>query len=303
MKKLVLLNARWDVERFFIENVNISDVIVKSMYKFYKRDLKYKVAVFWMLKCKLPFQSLWYENWRWELNNYDIVVVKAENLSWQILYYIKKKNPHIRIIVWYWDTVDEKHKLVPKKYQMLCELWSYDEKDCERYGMKENVQFYYPIPIENYEILYDAMFVGRDKGRIEQLNQICQMLKRSGFKVYTYIQRDKKVKGHSGKKLLKPMEYKEVLKLVAKSRCIIDIPKPGQTGMTLRVLESLFYNKKLITVDKNISKAEFYNPANIFVWDNPSEKELQDFFSMPCEPIQDKIKKKYTFEAWIRNFE
>lgn len=72
--------------------------------------------------------------------------------------------------------------------------------------------------------------------------------------------------------------------------------------MTMRGLESLFYSKKLITTDKTISEAEFYDPTNIFIWDNPSSEEVKEFFSMPCEPIGDEILNKYTFEAWIKNF-
>ena len=105
-----------------------------------------------------------------------------------------------------------------------------------------------------------------------------------------------------GKEILKPIKYTEIIKLINQSRCIIDIPKAGQTGMTMRVLESLFYAKKLITTDKNISKAEFYNPANIFIWDEPNEGELKKFFSLPVEPVSESILNKYTFDAWIKNF-
>lgn len=301
MKCLVLLNGRWGIDRYMIENVNIDDVNVESIYKIYKRNLKYIFAVLWLQKFNLPFQSLWYENWKREIKNYDLVIFNTLNLNWEIASYIKKKNPNVRLIAWYWDTVGEKNYLV-EKYKSICEVWSFDEKDCERYGMHQNTQFYYPSVIENKNILYDALFVGRDKGRMPQIREIYELLEKSGLITYIYIQRDKKEKGHPEKKIVKPIEYKEILKLISQTRCIIDIPKAGQTGMTMRMLESLFYSKKLITTDKNISEAEFYNSANIFIWDSPSESELQHFFATPYKPVSDEILSKYTFETWIRNF-
>ncbi len=301
VKCLVLLNARWVMDRYMIENVKMENVKVSSLYKISKKGLKYKIAVLWLQKCKLPFQSLWYGNWKRELSDYDIVIINAANLNWQVLSYIKKKNPHARLIAWYWDTVN-KNNYLDEKYKSFCEVWSFDGQDCKSYRMHKNTQFYYPGDVKNKEILFDAMFVGRDKGRTHQLKKISNLLQKNGLTVYTYVQRDKREKGHPEKKIPKPIEYKEILKLISQTRCIIDIPKAGQAGMTIRVLESLFYSKKLITTDKSISETEFYNPANIFIWDNPDESVLKEFFAIPFEPVGEEILKEYTFETWIKNF-
>jgi len=301
-KCLVLLNARWDIDRYFIEHVDIEQVKVAPIYKLYKKDFKYKVAVLWMEKCRLPFESLWYEDWKKEIENYDTVIINALNLSWKILSFIHYKNPHARLIVWYWDTVNDKNRL-PDKYKPLCEVWSFDEKDCSYYGFKKNTQFYYPLPVSHTPVLYDAMFVGQDKGRAKQLQQICTFLQQCGLTVYSYVQRYKKGKVHPEHPVRMPLPYKDVVSLVAHSRCIIDIPKQGQAGLTMRVLESLFYAKKLITTDKNIAGADFFHPANIFIWDNPSPNDLLNFFSLPVVTVDEEILNRYTFQTWISNFD
>lgn len=300
-KYLVLFNARWPLDRYMIKNVNLDLIEVAAMYKVYKKDLKYIMAALWMQKCKLPFQFVWYEKWKKQIKSYDIVIINAQNLDWQILSYIKKKNPDARLIVWYWDTVS-KEKYLPEKYRSICEVWSFDAQDCAKYGMRKNVQFYYPLDIEIGETLYDAVFVGRDKGRTQQIQEISDCLQKNGLKVFVYIQRDKKNKEHSSQKHSKTLEYEEIIKKTIQSRCIIDIPKSGQSGMTIRVLESMFYSKKLITTDKSLFEAEFYNPANILIWDKPDEDELRKFFSLPYEPVSKEILDQYTFETWINNF-
>ena len=45
-----------------------------------------------------------------------------------------------------------------------------------------------------------------------------------------------------------------------------EIVQPGQGGLTIRTLEALFYNKKLITNNESITEYDFYNADNIFIY-------------------------------------
>lgn len=42
--------------------------------------------------------------------------------------------------------------------------------------------------------------------------------------------------------------YHELCKYVAQSKALLDIPKIGQEGLTLRVMEALFYKKIIIRI-------------------------------------------------------
>lgn len=292
---LVLMNARFEIDRYYIKYGNRDNLKISSIYKIYKKGLTYKIAALWMQKLHFPFQALWYSDWKQEVGNYDVIIVSALNLSWKVLEYIRKKNPNVRLIVWFWDSINNK-VFFDNKYNNLCEVWSFDKADCQRYGFRENTQFYIKRNVFSTKpgVIYGAMFVGREKGRTTILNDIIEKLNSCNLKVYKYILDAKTANG---------MEYDEVLDMVEKSACIIDIPKAGQSGLTLRVLESIFYSKKLITTNKNIIKEEFYNSQNIFVWDNPSEKEIKDFFQKPYEFVDEEIIKKYTIEQWVENFD
>lgn len=290
------------MDRYFIRNVNSEKIGISSMYKLYKKNTKYLLATLWMEKYRLPFEFLWYGQWKNKIKQYDTVIVNAQNLSWKILSYIKRKNSRCRIIVWYWDTVNEK-RVLPDKYREFCEIWSFDNEDCKKYHMNLNSQFYYPLELSKSEIMYDAMFIGRDKGRTERLNEIYSVLQKNNLKIYTYIQDDKIDKKWLWKKNKKEIEYEEVANLVAKSRCIIDIPKKGQTGITMRVLESIFYSKKLITTDSNIKSYEFYYKNNIFIWGEDDVESIVEFVNSEYEQIDENIKRYYMLEEWVKRFE
>ena len=78
--------------------------------------------------------------------------------------------------------------------------------------------------------------------------------------------------------------------------------KNGQEGLTLRVLEALFYSKKLITNNKNIKKYDFYNPNNIFIWGVDDEKNLLNFINSDYITIEENILNRYSYDSWINRF-
>lgn len=295
------MNGRFGIDRYFINNVKQENIKVASLYKFYKKDLKYLLGVLWMEKFNLSFESLWYEDWKKEIKQYNTIIVSALNLNCKILSYIKNKNPKCRLIVWYWDTVNEKN-ILSDKYKEFCEVWSFDKEDCKKYHMNLNSQFYYPLDISKSEIVYDAMFIGRDKGRTEQINEMCGLFQKKGLDIYTYIQDDKIDRKWFLKKNRREIEYEEVVSLVAKSRCIIDIPKKGQAGITMRVLESIFYSKKLITTDSDIKSYEFYNKKNIFIWGEDDVEGIVDFINSDFVAVSEAIKNRYLFGEWLKRF-
>lgn len=56
-------------------------------------------------------------------------------------------------------------------------------------------------------------------------------------------------------------------KKIMQSKNIIDCPKEGQTGLTIRTFEALGSSKKLITTSKSIRNYDFYKPENIYIVD------------------------------------
>lgn len=299
---LFLMNGRWPMDRYFINNVISEQICVASVYKLYGKDFKYLLAVLLLEKCKLSLEFIWYEEWKKDIEKYDVVIINRSILSWKIIDYIKKKNPKCRIIVWYWDTVNEKIQL-PEKYRKYCEVWSFDDVDCQKYNMNFNTQFYLPLDIPSQKIRYDAMFVGRNKGRSRQINEIGGDLQEKGLSFYRYIQKDKFGTGYFYKKDKPELEYEEILQLIAKSRCIIDIPKAGQSGLTIRALEALFYSKKLITTDKNIKNYNFYRKENIFIWGEDDVEKITEFIKSDYQIVDANIRNEYLLENWVKKFE
>lgn len=99
------------------------------------------------------------------------------------------------------------------------------------------------------------------------------------------------------------MQYEEYLKVVKRSRAVLDIVKRNNYGLTLRVLEALVAHKKLITNYMDIKKMEFYNESNIFLLEGEDKLEnLGQFLNKPFFPIAEEIIASYSEQAWIWRF-
>ena len=73
--------------------------------------------------------------------------------------------------------------------------------------------------------------------------------------------------------------------------------------MTLRALESLFWEKKLITNNELIKNEKFYNKNNIFIIGIDDENEIEMFLKKPYDKSSNKYKSEYDIDAWYENFE
>ncbi|MCT4703185.1 hypothetical protein MUA02_15120 [Enterobacteriaceae bacterium H20N1] len=95
------------------------------------------------------------------------------------------------------------------------------------------------------------------------------------------------------------ISYCENIKKVQTAKILIEINRHGQTGLTLRALEALFFNKKLITNNKEIKNHIFYCPERIFIWGTDSVENIGSFLAKDIEPVDLGIIKNYTADAMI----
>ena len=301
---LILKSDKDSFENFYINHMQENNIKTVPIYRYNKRVALWILTI-WMELLHLPFQWIWYGNWKKFLYKYDVVIVFDNISSWKVLSYINKKNPKARIIVWYWNMITKKN-VIPGKYRKTCEVWSFDQQDCMRYKLQKNIQFYFHSEVRQ-DILpqYDAIFVGKDKGRWEVVMDMKRRLENCNLKLYINVVKDtsmiKKINIRNRRnKYERLLDYKEVLRIINESSCIIDVPQPGQTGLTVRTLEALFYKKKLISTNMSLRSYEFYRPENILIWNSECDNDtIIDFFRKPYKEIADV---QFAFENWIDNF-
>ena len=84
---------------------------------------------------------------------------------------------------------------------------------------------------------------------------------------------------------------------------MLEILKEGQTGATLRLMEALFFKKKIITTNKSVKDEPFYSPQNVFIVGERSISELETFIKSDYDASVDKYIDIYDVSSWMNNFE
>jgi len=246
---------------------------------------------------------IWYGDWKYNIPRKSTIILFDILLSPNIIYYISKKNrkKNNRLIFWFWNPVREEY-LKPLR-ENDWEIWTFDKSEAERYYLNYNTQFYFNSfqPSSN-EIKNDVLFVGRDKGRREYLQFLQQEFKRQGLDNHFFISKNLKWYEKLSKTAGNYMPYQSVLDLIGTSRAILDIVQDGQTGLTLRPLEALFLNRKLITNNQDIENYDFYDKQNIFILGEDDLSRIATFIHSPMKHIPQEVKNYYEFSEWLKRF-
>lgn len=268
---------------------NISNPILKALRQIH-------------LRAKLPFFDVWYTN---EFKNIgrtgcDTIILFDTILTLPAAKYIKKKYPQIRVIYWFWNHIYTE-KII-KGLPNGIEKWSYDEPDCVKYGMNFNTQFcfkdYGYYEANDTRIEQDFCFIGGVKGRQEEIDNCASLIDNAGFtKKFLVIDYENKAKHQHG------IPYSELIEIDKRSRCIVDIIPKAQNGISVRPLEAIMLNKKLLTNMVSMRSMNFYSPQNIYILGIDNAKTLQEFIDSPLDiQLQNNMKDYYDFNNWFSRF-
>ncbi len=249
--------------------------------------------------------------------DYDyILIVKCDMTPASILKKFREVYPHAKLCLNLWDSV----KNIPgvtKKFKYFDTLHSFDLNDCEKYPiLKFRPLFYgdqFKKDCRNGEYKYDISFLGTiHSDRFAVIKQVQQIAQKLGLKSFwfLFLQSSFIYKFY---KITKPefrdapkntfsfdkMSAKDISKIVDESRIILDVQHPKQTGLTMRTIEMVGMNKKLITTNESIKKYDFYNTNNIAVVNRKNVEISAEFLNAPYEPLSPELYEKYSLKNWI----
>lgn len=210
-------------------------------------------------------------------------------------------------IFWLWNKMEASKIEYLKTFSK--NIWTFDKVDSEINNIKYSSQFYWRSNLKTSNSKIDILFLGQNKGRDLQIieldrklklnNKFIIVLKKYKSEVFKILSKNKKYYTY------KITPYNKVVELIKQSNCLLELTQKNQEGLTIRALEALFFNKKLITNNIEIKKYNFYNKNNIFIIDdffNINEKEIEEikkFLKEEYIEISKAIKSQYSIESWL----
>ena len=96
-----------------------------------------------------------------------------------------------------------------------------------------------------------------------------------------------------------PMTASDVAQIVDCSKAVLDVEHPCQRGFTMRTIETLLAEKKLVTTNKHITACNLYHPSRVQVIDRAQPEITADFLDQPYLAIPDSFRNYYSCEGWV----
>lgn len=197
-----------------------------------------------------------------------------------------------------------------KKISTRWEIWSFMKEDALKYNFKYGATFYNPQLLAQNSIEKDSqtstdcdlLFVGTDKGRKDFLLNLKSQLEQN--KVACDFKIVDNFRSLFSKKYSREVSYKNLCRLNKRTSAILDVVQDGQTGLTLRIMEGLLFDKKIVTTNAAIRMdKDFKDNPNIYVITKDNIKELYTFLKKPMVEYPNNLKAKYSFTNWLKRID
>jgi len=254
-------------------------------------------------------------------DHYDFVLfLNLEAISEKDLLKLKKTQSRAIFIMYMWDSVkNKKHTASLMPYFDL--KHTFDKNDSRHTDFKSfnfRPLFFldeYRDLGKNVEKELDLLFVGTVHSDRYQLlmkiRDLCQkMQKTTDFFMFFMSKKLFYARKASDKsfKMAKindfefvPLSKENLILKLARSKVVLDIQHPSQTGLTMRTIEMIGAKKKIITTNHSIKDYDFYHPGNILCIDRDNIELNESFFETEYVPIDDGTYHKYSIEGWLED--
>lgn len=196
-----------------------------------------------------------------------------------------------------------------KKLSTRWEIWTFMKEDAIKNGFKYGATFYNPQLAQNCfdkdsqtATDCDLLFVGTDKGRKNFLLNLKSQLEK--YKIVCNFKIVDNFRSLFSRKYSREISYKYLCRLNKRTSAILDVVQEGQTGLTLRIMEGLLFDKKIVTTNAAIRMdKDFKDNPNIYVITKDNIKELYTFLKKPMVEYPNNLKAKYSFTNWLKRID
>lgn len=217
-------------------------------------------------------------------------------------------------ILYYWDSICLLNDDV-SRIQLFDRVYSFDKRDCAKFA---NINFLPLFFCEEYHPLheriphkYNLMTVGSYKhNRYFFLKSIKE--RNPDITVFSFMYLNKwlfyfhKFFRKKMKEVRKEdisfygLTKEEIMELYKDCDAVLDIPKTGQEGLTMRIFECLAMQKKIVTTNASIVDYDFYDPLNVFVLDSTTmELPSVEWFQREYNAIPESVVANYSISKWL----
>lgn len=236
----------------------------------------------------------------------EIFVIKGNRLSILDMKVLKGNNPKALFKLYQWDSL-KRFDGDKKILALFDRVYSFDRIDCQKHSFTFVPLFFRNKINRKNNYKYDVSFVGwLHFNRLELLTkmsvELAKVKRTYNFYLFTGIKSWFLLNILRGIKFIhrKTLNYSGYLQILNDSDAILDFHHPDQDGLTMRTIEALGANRKIITTNSDVKNYDFYKYNNIYILKDDSKVEdIIDFISQEFSEMPHELINKYSMDYWL----
>jgi len=233
----------------------------------------------------VPFRSIWYsQHYKDEFNNNQKFIFLFF-FKWHKIFdggyirYLRKKYPGCKCVLFLQDINNAKKLNMEAEKKRFDHIMVFEKNFALEHGIE-----YYPLVYSeglkgvHYTYRpYDLTFVGYAKTRYSLVKEICDKITENKLVGCFYLSGfdDIPICDNPQIHFVKRIAYDDNIKLLKRSKCILDIVPSNTNCNTLRVSEAMYYKTKILTNNKHIVEEKYYNPEYISIYKDSSDIDIE----------------------------
>ncbi|MFA4870261.1 MAG: hypothetical protein WC623_18830 [Pedobacter sp.] len=230
---------------------------------------------------------------KFDVSSFDyLFVIRGFMLSKEFLVKFRDRSPKAIMIMYQWDS--NKTNCFSHLIPLFDKVYSFDFADCKQHLSLSYLPLFFTDDVSrnarsNVEHKkYDFFFMGWFfPERYEAVLKFIEFSSKNGFsvKAFLYMPFTSYIKERLlGRKLnreivsLKPMPRREYLNILVNSKIMVDVSSPNQTGLSMRVIEAMASNTKILTNNHNIKNDTQIYSKEYVAFFNELNPEINESF-------------------------
>lgn len=238
-----------------------------------------------------------------------VLVIKGENINACFLQALRSEHPGVQLLSYHWDSMARYPSLLNLQ-SFFDRVYTFDPADAAHHHRFTFLPLFYRPEVRqciNRDTNIDLFFLGwLHHDRLALLEKIARWAHANKLSTFFYLytgvfsrlryalmRRSRFINSEI-------IEFPRYMELLKASKIVVDLPHPDQSGLTMRAIEAVGAQKKLVTSSKNIVNYNFYNKNNIFIIDAGEILIDESFLSSKYQDISKEIIGQYSIENWVR---
>ncbi|MDZ4180231.1 MAG: hypothetical protein U1E29_13530 [Coriobacteriia bacterium] len=243
---------------------------------------------------RVPLQSIWarYEISQCRPGRGDrhifVCFESPEGLNPAYLQYVRRAYPRSALCLILLNPLDENVSERLNRVESLYDvIITCNEADATRRGWLYHPDCYSRVPSEIGAVAQsDVCFIGTAKDRVATAHAVYTRIRETGLACdFWIVGKEQEYPESDGFRYLSRMlPYSEYLARIGATKCILEIVARDAHYCTLRTMEAVTYEKKLLTTNRMIVEEPFFQAENIQVFRNAEDIDV-GFIQLPYSPL------------------